>query len=116
MENTIIICVIAAVVAAAALSARKHFKGEGGCCGGGTYKAKSRKLKSKADEKTFIVEGMSCQHCVNRVMEAVQRFPGLSASVQLRGGVVRVAGEAAIDQDAVRAAIEKAGYTVTSIR
>lgn len=116
MTDVIIILIIAAAVGAGVIYTVRHFKGEGSCCGGGTYKAKPRKLKSKADEKTFIVEGMSCQHCVNRVMEAVQRFPGLSASVQLRGGVVRVAGETAIDQDAVRAAIEKAGYTVTSIR
>ena len=116
MTDIIILLIIAIAAGAGVFSAVKHFKGQGSCCGGGVYQIKSRKLKTKADTKTFAVEGMSCQHCVNRVMEAVQNDPKLSASVQLRGGVVKVSGESVIDQEAVKAAIEKAGYTVTDVK
>ena len=71
MENFIIIAVVAVVVALAVRASVKHFRGEGGCCGGGAYKARPRRLSHVADTKTFRVEGMHCQNCVNRVMEAV---------------------------------------------
>ena len=103
MENFIIIAAVAVVVALAVRASVKHFRGEGGCCGGGAY---------KADTKTFRVEGMHCQNCVNRVMEAVNSLEGVSGTVRLKQGRLTVSADHAIDEGAIRRAVEQAGYTV----
>ena len=43
MENCIIIGIIAVIVVIGIIYTVKHFKGEGGCCGGGSYKPKKKK-------------------------------------------------------------------------
>jgi copper chaperone CopZ len=59
----------------------------------------------------LTVTGMTCQHCVHAVTEAVSALPGvLGVAVDLGAGAVRVTGEP--DPAAVRAAIEEEGYTV----
>lgn len=113
MENIVIIGIIAIIVLVAARSALKHFKGEGGCCGGGTYKARKKKLDKVIAKKTFKVGEMSCQHCVNRVMEAVHSIEGASASVNLNKGIVTVEMDRAIADEEIIAVIEKAGYPVS---
>ena len=112
MENFIIIAVVAVVVVLAVRASVKHFRGEGGCCGGGAYKARPRRLSHVADTKTFRVEGMHCQNCVNRVMEAVNALEGVSATVRLKQGRLTVSADHAIDEGAIRRAVEQAGYTV----
>ena len=48
MENIIIIGILVLVVAVAILHTVKHFRGKGGCCGGGSsYRPKRKKLPSK---------------------------------------------------------------------
>lgn len=113
MENYIIAAVLVILLFFCVRASIKHFRGEGGCCGGGDYKAKKKKLKSVAAKKTFAVEGMSCQHCVNRVMEAVNSIPGASADVKLKRGLVTVSMEKPIEDAVITEAIEKAGYKVT---
>ena len=115
MENLIIIGILAVVVIIAVNSAVKHFRGKSGCCGSADYKARSKKLNTVAAKKTYQVEGMHCQHCVNRVMEAVQKIPEASASVNLKKGLVAVSMEQPIDDSVIISAIEKAGYTVTGV-
>lgn len=112
MSDIIIIIIIAAVLLLAIRSGVKHFRGEGGCCGGGDYKAKKKKLSSVCAKKIFRVEGMMCQNCVNRVMESVNAIPGASAEVQLKRGLVTVSMEKPIEDAVIIAAIEKAGYEV----
>lgn len=116
MENGIIIAVLAVIVILAVRSSCKHFRGEGGCCGGSTYKARKKKLSKVTGKKIFQVEGMHCQHCVNRVMESVNDIPGASAMVNLKKGTVTVSMERLIDEAVIKAAIERGGYTVTAIR
>lgn len=90
----------------------KKKKSKASCCGSGTYVAKSRKLKTVAEKKTFRVEGMHCQNCVNRVMEDVQDIPGTSAAVSLKKGLVTVSAERSVEDAVIIAAIEKHGYKV----
>ena len=116
MTDYIIIAVVAVVILLAVRSGIKRLRGETSCCGSSTYKARSRKLDTVAERKTFLVEGMSCQNCVNRVMEAVNSIDGVSASVHLKKGEVAVSAEQEIDDEVIRNAITKAGYTVTGIR
>lgn len=64
-------------------------------------------------QQTYLVGGMTCQHCVNAVREEVGRIPGVQAvDVDLDSKRVVVQGEGVTD-DAVRAAVEEAGYEVT---
>lgn len=116
MTDMIILLVVAAVVAFGVYSTVKKRKEKSSCCSGGTYKAKEKKLGSVALQKTAVVEGMTCQHCVNRVMEALNSIEGASAKVNLRKGIAVISMEQPMDDAVFRTAIEKAGYTVKEIR
>jgi len=65
--------------------------------------------------RTFRVAGMSCGHCVGSVESQVATVPGVAAvAVDLERGQVTVTADGPIDDAAVRAAVEEAGYEVTS--
>ena len=112
MENYIIIGMIAVIVVIAVISSIKHFKGEGGCCGGGSYKPKKKKLKGIKYQKAFRVDGMNCEHCKRRVEEAVNDIKGVSGKVNLKKGELIVSYAEEVSDDIIKAKIEKAGYTV----
>lgn len=116
MTNFIIIAIVAVVVSIGVREALKHFRGQGGCCGGGTYKPRKKKLDNVLGKKTVLVEGMSCEHCQNRVHEAVNDIEGLSADVSWKKGVAVVSYDRPVDDDVIRAAIKKAGYMVREIK
>jgi len=62
--------------------------------------------------REFTVEGMTCGHCVMSVREEVSEVSGVSAvDVDLASGRVSVSG-AGFSDDAVRAAVQEAGYAV----
>ena len=64
-----------------------------------------------ANETTYTVKGMTCQHCVASVTEEVGEVAGVQeVRVDLPTGAVTVVGDA--DADAVRAAVDEAGYEV----
>jgi copper chaperone len=62
----------------------------------------------------FQVEGMSCQHCVTAVTNAIHEHDG-NAQVHVDLGSGRVAVESAQSADTLKAAIDEAGYTVTAV-
>jgi copper ion binding protein len=67
---------------------------------------------SDVELQTYSVEGMSCEHCVAAVTAEVGELPGVSGvEVDLASGAVRVRGSA-VDSDAIRVAIEEAGYSL----
>ena len=117
MENYIIIGVIAVIVVIAVISSVKHFKGEGGCCGGGSsYKPKKKKLAGIRYQKTFMVDGMHCDHCKNRVEEIVNDMPGIAGTVDLKKGELVVSYAEDVDDAMIKARIERTGYTVTEMK
>ena len=62
---------------------------------------------------TYTVVGMTCGHCVNSVTEEVSQVPGVTdVEVDLAGGGLTVTSESGVDDGAVRAAVEEAGYQV----
>jgi copper chaperone len=64
---------------------------------------------SAATVHTFQVEGMTCQHCVKAITEAVKALDATAAvKVQLNGGVVQVTSVQS--SDALMIAIAEAGY------
>jgi copper chaperone CopZ len=66
------------------------------------------------DARTYRVQGMSCEHCVRAVTLELLATPGVAAvDVDLALGRVVVTGTA-LDDDAVRAAVDEAGYEVVA--
>ena len=62
---------------------------------------------------TYTVAGMTCGHCVSAVTEEVAHLPGVTAvDVDLASGGLTVTSDAAVDESAVRTAVEEAGYEV----
>jgi copper chaperone len=62
---------------------------------------------------TYSVTGMTCEHCVRSVTEEVSEVPGVSAvAVDLASGALTVEGDA--PADAIRAAVDEAGYALAS--
>jgi copper chaperone len=62
----------------------------------------------------YAVEGMTCEHCVRSVTEEVAEVPGVAqVEVDLALGQMVVHG-AAIDDAAIRAAVDDAGYAVAA--
>ena len=67
---------------------------------------------------TYSVSGMTCSHCVAAVTEEVSRLDGVSAvDVDLDAGGksrVTVTSAAPLPVDAVRNAVDEAGYALAS--
>jgi copper chaperone len=64
------------------------------------------------DTAVYVVPGMSCSHCEAAVTEEVSAVPGVDAvTVDLETKRVEVRGNV-LDDAAIRAAIEEAGYDV----
>ncbi len=76
---------------------------------------------SPIDRTTVLeVEGMTCGHCVSAVTRELEDVKDVSKiSVILRDGgtsEVTVVSDAVLDEAALRAAVDEAGYTVTAVR
>lgn len=65
---------------------------------------------------TVLVSGMTCGHCVKSVTEELSSLDGVQdVSVDLVAGgtsTVTVTSDATLDVDAVRGAVDEAGYAV----
>lgn len=116
MENLIIIVIIVVVLLVGFNSTRKHFKGQGDCCGGGGTYVSKKKLEKVVAKKTFIVEGMTCENCKARVERTINDMDGLAAKVNLKKKEAVVSMDREVADDVIKAAIEKAGYEVVAIR
>lgn len=64
----------------------------------------------------YLVEGMTCSHCVSSVTEELSDVAGVTeVAVNLASGLpstVSVTSETPLDDATVSAAIEEAGYTL----
>ncbi|GGB78087.1 copper chaperone [Knoellia flava TL1] len=61
--------------------------------------------------QTFTVTGMTCGHCVASVTEEVSELEGVqNVDVDLATGSVTIESTTPLEDDAVRAAVEEAGY------
>ncbi|WP_045220592.1 heavy-metal-associated domain-containing protein [Desulfonatronum thioautotrophicum] len=60
---------------------------------------------------TIKVVGMSCQHCVNAVTNALSGIDGIQdVEVSLEKGEARFTETKPVSQDALREALKKAGH------
>ena len=61
--------------------------------------------------QNYTVTGMTCGHCFMSVTEEVQEIPGVeNVEVVLQTGSLSVTSAEPVDDDAVKAAVEDAGY------
>ncbi|MER6075428.1 heavy-metal-associated domain-containing protein [Streptomyces sp. NPDC001817] len=59
----------------------------------------------------YKVTGMSCGHCEGSVSGEISQLPGVSSVKAVAStGEVTVVSEAPLDDEAVRAAVDKAGF------
>jgi copper chaperone CopZ len=60
---------------------------------------------------TYTVTGMTCAHCVQAVTGELSALPGVGdVRIDLATGTVTMSSEAPLAEDAVRAAVDEAGY------
>lgn len=112
MQDLIILGILAFVVVIGVVYTINHFKGKSGCCGGGNTYISKKKLKKVIATKTFIVEGMSCENCVARVLRYVNDIDGVVGKINLRKKELRVSMDREVSDDEIKAAVIKAGYQV----
>lgn len=62
---------------------------------------------------TYLVDGMTCAHCIAAVTREVSALRGVSGVfIELGTGAVTVASAAPLADAAVQAAVEEAGYAM----
>jgi copper chaperone len=63
--------------------------------------------------QTYTVTGMTCQHCVTSVTEEVSEIAGVTGvDVDLGSGGLSVTSDQPVPDEAVRGAVEEAGYSL----
>lgn len=63
--------------------------------------------------RTYSVPGISCEHCVNAITGEVEKLGGVTnVHVDVAAKTVTVVGD--VSDDAIRAAIDEAGYDVAA--
>ena len=116
MDNYIIIGVIA-LIALVAIGTIVKRKGRKGCCGSGSdYKPRKKKLQAVIATKVFVVDGMHCEKCANRVTEVVNDIPGVAGVVDLKKGIVTVSYEQVVPDEQIKAKLQRVGYPATEIQ
>ena len=64
---------------------------------------------------TVSITGMTCAHCVSAVTTELTGLPDVTeVQVDLDAGVATITSDTALDPDALRAAVEEAGYEVAT--
>ncbi|MDO4622899.1 MAG: heavy metal-associated domain-containing protein [Eubacteriales bacterium] len=115
-SDLIIVLIIVVLVALGIRSTVKHFSGKGGCCGGGDYKVKKKRLSNVKYKKIFSVEGMHCENCRKRVEEVINDMPGLAGSVDLKKNQLTVSYEEEVEDEVITARLDRAGYPAAYVQ
>ncbi|MBG7698753.1 heavy-metal-associated domain-containing protein [Streptomyces sp. MC1] len=82
------------------------------CCGScGTGAATDVQVHGVGVTTTYEVSGMTCGHCETAVSKEISALDGVTAVTAVaETGEVKVTSTAPLDQEAVRAAVDEAGY------
>lgn len=60
---------------------------------------------------TYQIRGMTCGHCEASVTSEIGKLPGVTlVEVDLEAGTATVTSDSALDVEAVRGAVDEAGY------
>lgn len=118
MTNIIITVVLVVFLLIGIRATKKHFKRQGGCCGGSgkPMPVPEKKLDNVIAQKIVAVDGMTCDHCKNWVEKSINSIDGAAAKVDLKKKEAVVSMSREVSDEEIRAAIQKAGYKVVEIR
>ncbi|MFI1013175.1 heavy-metal-associated domain-containing protein [Streptomyces sp. NPDC020965] len=83
-----------------------------GCCGGSSCGTDAADEGAKGGVTTvYQVAGMTCGHCEGSISSEVSALAGVTAVTAVAStGLVTVVSEAPLDDEAVRGAVDEAGY------
>lgn len=82
-----------------------------GYSGGMSTSSKAKELDVMANTTEYQVDGMTCGHCEGAVRAEVRKVEGVTAvEVSAQTGRLVVTAEQPVDDDAVIAAVDEAGY------
>ena len=83
-----------------------------------SHKRKQQRIKEETTmERTMEIRGMMCGHCEAGVKKALEAVPGVAeAKVSHETGTAVVTLTSAVDDAALKKAVEDRDYTVTAIR
>ncbi|MGV9356354.1 heavy-metal-associated domain-containing protein [Streptomyces misionensis] len=84
----------------------------GSCCGScGTGTATDVQVHGSGVTTVYKVSGMTCGHCESAVSKEISVLDGVTAVTAVADkGEVTVTSAAPLDEEAVRAAVDEAGY------
>ncbi|WP_306320463.1 MULTISPECIES: heavy-metal-associated domain-containing protein [unclassified Streptomyces] len=83
----------------------------GSCCGGACQSDSAAPAAEGAVTTVYEVKGMTCGHCEGAVREEISELAGVSSVQAVAAtGQVTVVSAAPLDEEAVRAAVDEAGY------
>lgn len=71
--------------------------------------------KEEAKMMTMKIEGMMCPHCQAAVKKALEAFDGVTAEVSLEDKAAYITASGDVDREALKKAVEDAGYEVSGI-
>lgn len=111
--STVIICIILAAICIYAIFSYKK-KLNSGCCGGGgdiKIKPKDANISHYPHKVTVYINGMTCEHCKNRVENAFNDTDGCYAKVNLKRKCAELWTKSLPNEESIRTLVEKAGYT-----
>ena len=114
----VILILLAVGFALALRAALAHFRGQGGCCGGGgacVPPAPDKALGPVVSRRTLELDGLHCMNCVNRVARALNAIPGVAADVTLDPQRALVCADREVPDDVLRKAVEDEGFRVVSL-
>ncbi len=126
--DIVIIAVVLAAVAVAGVRLVGTATGKRDCCSG-DVKDGGAATGSRAFAKAEVADtdpanypyaaelgigGMSCEHCVASVTNALDSIEGCWAEVTLAGGRALLRSKAPVDEKRVREVVEQAGYRLVS--
>lgn len=131
--DIIILIVVAILILLALRSAYRHYSGKGGgCCGcsgsgcnscgsndnvGARGEDLSKKKVTKdTPSKIMRIEGMHCENCKKSVEKALVSQNGvIRADADVDRGIARIFYEKAVDDEALKKAVEDEGFVVKNI-
>ncbi|MGW0840971.1 heavy-metal-associated domain-containing protein [Streptomyces sp. NPDC002787] len=88
-------------------------KTSGSCCStdGSCNSGAASDAQGAGVTTVYKVSGMTCGHCEGAVSQEISALDGVSAVTAVaKTGEVTVASAAPLDEEAVRAAVDEAGY------
>ena len=114
----VILILLAVGFALALRAALAHFRGQGGCCGGGGACVPPtphvKPLGPVVFRRALTLDGLHCMNCVNRVARALNAIPGVAADVTLDPQRALVCADREVPDDVLRKAVEDEGFRVVA--